>query len=165
MDSIITAFHLDIKILIAQLINFAVVIFVLYRFAIKPLGKLMKERSSTIEKGLHDAKSNAETLLKTKEEYEAALAEARKEANGIFAKARIDAEKKKTEMMEDAKREVAKTLEQGKAQLNEEKSKMLDEAKKELANLVVSATEKVLTKGISEKIDGMIIRESIESIR
>ncbi len=161
MQSIISTFHLDIKILIAQLINFAVVIWVLYRFAIKPLNKLMSERSQTIEKGLTDAKSNAETLSKTKEEYEKALREAQKEASDIFTKAKKEAEVKKNEMLEDAKKEVAKTLAQGKTALEEEKQKMLDDAKKELAGLVTSATEKVLTKGISEKIDSSIIEASV----
>ncbi len=161
MESIVSSFHLDIKILIAQLINFAVVIFVLYRFAIKPLGKLMSERSANIEKGLADAKVNAETLLKTQAEYDKALAEARKEASDIFAKAKKDAEMKKNEMLEDAKKEVSKIMAQGTATLEEEKKKMLDDAKKELASLVTSATEKVLTKGISEKIDAALIETSV----
>jgi len=165
MQSIISAFHIDIKILIAQLINFAVVIFVLYRFAIKPLNKLMSERSQTIEKGLTDARANAETLLKTQAEYDKALAEARKEAADIFSKARKDVEKKKQEMMEDAKKEVAKVLAQGTAALDEEKRKMLDDAKKELVGLVASATEKVLTKGVSEKIDGMVIEQSVSHFK
>jgi len=162
MDSITSAFHIDIKILVAQLINFGVVIFVLYRFAIKPLNKLMKERSGKIEKGLNDAKTNAETLLKTKEEYESALTEARKEANEIFTKARIDAESKKNEMLEDAKSEVASVLAQGRLSLEEEKRKMLDLARQDLASLVTMATEKVLTKGVTGQIDESIIRDSVK---
>jgi F-type H+-transporting ATPase subunit b len=165
MDSIVTAFHLDIKILIAQLINFAVVIFVLYRYAIKPLGKLMSERSATIDKGLKDAKTNAETLIKTESEYEKALANARKDASDIFSKAKKEAEVKKQEMMEDAKKEVARMLAQGTVALAEEKRKMLDDAKKELVGLVASATEKVLTKGVNEKIDGMIIEQSVSQFK
>ncbi len=165
MESIVSAFHIDIKILIAQLINFGVVVFVLYRFAIKPLRKLMAERGVTIEKGLSDAKANAETLQKTEAEYEKALAEARKEASDIFAKGRKEAEVKKQEMLEDAKKEVAKVLAQGKSALEEEKRKMLDDAKKELVGLVASATEKVLTKGVSEKIDGMVIQDSVSQFK
>ncbi len=164
MDSITSAFHIDIKILIAQLVNFGVVVFVLYRYAIKPLNKLMKERSGTIEKGLSDAKANAETLLKTQDEYDKALADARKEASTILAGVRKDAEIKKSEMLDDAKKEVAKTLAQGAVALDEEKRKMLDDAKKELASLVTSATEKILTKGVSEKIDGMIIEQSVKEL-
>ena len=124
----------------------------------------MAERAQTIDKGLKDAKSNAETLLKTEAEYDKALAKAKKEASDIFSKARKEAEVKKSEMTEDAKKEVAKVLATGKASLEEEKRKMLDEAKKELVGLVTQVTEKVLTKSISSHLDESIIRKSVEEL-
>ena len=48
MDSIISTFHIDWKIIIAQAINFGVVFIVLYIFALKPLSKLMNERAEKI---------------------------------------------------------------------------------------------------------------------
>ena len=62
MDSLITTFHIDWKIIIAQAINFLIVFLVLYFFAIKPLKKLMAERVDKISKGLTDATSNALVL-------------------------------------------------------------------------------------------------------
>ena len=69
MDSIISTFHIDWKIIIAQMINFGVVFVVLYIYALKPLGKLMKERGEKIEAGINDAKKSGELLQKTSEEY------------------------------------------------------------------------------------------------
>ena len=62
MDSLITTFHIDWKMIIAQLINFVVVFFVLYRYALKPLAKLMEERGTTIEDGLKNADKQKELL-------------------------------------------------------------------------------------------------------
>ena len=56
MESIISTFHIDWKIIIAQMINFVIVFVVLYIFALKPLSKLMKERGEKIAKGIDDAK-------------------------------------------------------------------------------------------------------------
>ena len=56
MDSLISTFHIDWHLIVAQLVNFAVVILVLWRFALKPLGKLMDERGQTIAGGLENAK-------------------------------------------------------------------------------------------------------------
>ena len=64
MDSIISTFHIDWKIIIAQAINFGVVFVVLYIFALKPLSKLMAERSEKIKKGIDDAKKSDELLQK-----------------------------------------------------------------------------------------------------
>ena len=50
MDSIIETFHLDWKLFLAQVVNFTIVVFVLWRFAFKPLAKNLAERTRTIEK-------------------------------------------------------------------------------------------------------------------
>ena len=107
MESIISTFHIDWKIIIAQAINFAVVFVVLYIFALKPLSKLMAERSEKIAKGIDDAKTNEKLLSETREEYEAALVKARSEANKIFQDGKKEAEAKKALMLEEAKKEVA----------------------------------------------------------
>lgn len=144
MDSLITTFHIDWKIIIAQAINFVIVFLVLYFFAIKPLKKMMAERSEKISKGLTDATSNAEVLQNTKKEYDDMIVKARTEADVIFKQAKKDAEVKKAEMIEKAKGEVDTMIASGKKSLEIEKIKMVEDAKKELAILVIKATEKVL---------------------
>jgi F0F1-type ATP synthase membrane subunit b/b' len=84
MESIISTFHIDWKIIIAQAVNFGVVFVVLYIFALKPLSKLMAERSEKIGKGLTDAKTNEELLKQTSAKYDEMLANAKKEATNIF---------------------------------------------------------------------------------
>src|SRR3989338_11505630 len=106
MDSLISTFHIDWKIIIAQLINFGIVIAVLYFFALKPLKKLMSERSQKIEGGITDAKTNAELLKATKAEYDKVIANARIEATALFNEGKREAETKRTEMLEKAKAEV-----------------------------------------------------------
>ena len=144
MESIISTFHIDWKIIIAQAVNFAVVFVVLYIFALKPLSKLMAERSEKISKGMDDAKTNAKLLEETRAEYEAALVKARSEANKIFQDGKKEAEAKKVIMLEDAKKEVASVIENGKKTLEAEKVKMVEEAKKEIIALAMQATEKLV---------------------
>mgnify|MGYP001569777196 CR=1 FL=1 len=145
MDSIISTFHIDWKIIIAQAINFAVVFVVLYIFALKPLGKLMVERTEKIAKGINDAKSNAVMLEKTKKEYEEILSRARAEANKVFQDGKKEAEAKKILMLEDAKNQVASIIQNGKKTLEVEKAKTVEEARKEIVNLAMLAAEKILS--------------------
>ncbi len=144
MDSIIETFHIDLKVIIAQAVNFGIVFVVLYVFALKPLAKLMKERTETIEKGLHDAKKNEEILSETTAQYEKAIADAKVEANRIFQETKKEAEAKKSEMLEEAKTQVANLIADGKKTLEAEKAKMVADAKKEIVNLTMLATEKVV---------------------
>jgi len=145
MESIISTFHIDWKIMIAQAINFLVVFVVLYIFALKPLNKLMAERSGRIAKGVDDAKTNAALLEKTRAEYEEVLLKAKAEANKIFQDGKKEAENKKTLMLEDAKKEVAGVIENGKKMLEAEKIKMVGEAKNEIVSLTMLATEKLIS--------------------
>src|ERR1035437_937357 len=85
MDSIISTFHIDWKIIIAQMVNFAVVFVVLYIFALKPLSKLMAERAEKIKGGIDDAKKSDELLKKVTEDYN--------ENNIKLRKISIDAQK------------------------------------------------------------------------
>ncbi len=159
MEPIINAFHIDLKIIIAQVVNFAIVFVVLYLYAIKPLSKIMRERSEKIEKGIKDAKSNAEILNNTKAEYEEALTKARREADKIFQEGKKEAEAKKILMLEKTKEEVAVMVEDGKKNLENEKIKMVTEAKEEITSLSVKIAEKILGKKIDGTFDDKTIKE------
>ena len=161
MESIISTFHIDWKIIIAQAINFGVVFVVLYIYALKPLSKLMAERGEKISKGVEDAKSNALLLEKTKSEHEKTLAEARAEANKIFQEGKKEAEEKKTKMLEDTRLEIAGMIANGKKVLETEKIKMVEEAKKEIVFLTMLATEKL----ISTKTDGSVNDKTINELK
>ncbi|MES3032017.1 MAG: F0F1 ATP synthase subunit B [Patescibacteria group bacterium] len=145
MESIISTFHIDWKIIIAQAINFAVVFVVLYLFALKPLNKLMTERTDKIKKGVDDAKTNDAMLKATKEEYADMLAKARVEASKIFQETKKEGQAEKSKMVEQGKIEVAGAVENGKKALQSEKAKMVEEAKKEIASLAILATEKLMS--------------------
>ncbi len=164
MDALIETFHIDLKLMIAQVINFGIVFAVLYFFAIKPLGKVMKERSQKIEEGLKNAVVSQQKLEESHEEYERAVREAKRETQNILTKAKKDAEAKKNELMEKAQAEVSAFVATGKEQLAREKEKMVTEAKNEIAGLVTLAVEKALGEGMSESLDRKVIEHSIKDI-
>ena len=160
MDSLIETFHIDVKLLIAQVINFAIVFGVIYFFALKPLMKVMGDRTEKIEKSLDDAKKIEENLSRTEEDYGKELAKAKKEANDVLAKAGADAEKKRQEMLVNAKEEIGNIINQEKEKMQQEKAKNIKEIKREVADLVTASLEKIL----DEKIDGKKDQELIKKI-
>ncbi len=159
MDSIISTFHIDWKIIIAQAINFGIVLAVLYFFALKPIKKLMAERSEKIEGGLKDAKQNAELLKATEKEYNDVLAKARIEAHDIFQAGKVQAEESKKAILAKTQVEVEAMIASGKVALESEKTKMLEEAKKEIVSLVVKATEKLLETEGDKAYDEKILKQ------
>ena len=162
MDSLIETFHIDWRLLIAQIFNFAIVFAVLYWFAFKPLAKVMAERTAKIEKGLLDAKKVEEKLSQTQAEFNKALALAKKQANVILEKAAVDADARKQEMIARAKEEIGQIINQEKQKMQTEKAVTLKEIKKEVADLVIATVEKVLGEKIDEKKDREIIKKIIK---
>lgn len=161
MESIINTFHIDLKIIVAQIFNFGIVFVVLYIYALKPLSKLMKERSEKIEKGISDAKINAEILNNTKAEYEEVLVKARNEAHKIWEVGKKEAEEKKVLMLEKTKEDVALMIENGKKNLENEKIKMVNEAREEITAISIKIAEKIL----GSKIDGNFDEKTIKELK
>lgn len=161
MDSLIEVFHIDIKLLLAQMINFAIVFGVIYYFVLKPLMKVMGERTEKIEKSLEDAKEIERKMEETQKEYNLKITEAKKEANDILTKANETAEKKKIEIVEKAKGEIGILINKEKANMQVEKAATLKEIKKEVADLVVASLKKILEEKVDLKKDMEIIKKSI----
>lgn len=162
MQELITTFHIDWKLLIAQIVNFGIVLFVIWKFAFKPLTKVMDERSKDIAKSLDDAKKIEENLAKSLEEKNQIIMEAKKEAQGIIQKSQEQGKKQGEEIVASAKTEVANVIAGAKEQIAEEKIKMIKDVKTEVANLVVESTKKILEKVINKDLDEKIIKESLK---
>ena len=165
MDSLISTFHIDWHLIVAQAINFIVVLLVLYFFALKPLKKLMDERGATIAGGLDNAKKQEALLASAQTEYEAMIAKANADGAAKMKEVKKDAEAKGAEMMKKIQDEATAAREANKKQLEADKLKMLEEVKKEAIAFVMSATEKVLSGAVTEKVDSKLVEESIKGIK
>lgn len=159
MDSLIRTFHIDWKIILAQAVNFAVVLTVLYFFALKPLLKLLRERNEKIKRGVENAESSALLVEKTQKDYEAALARARAEAQAIFEAGKAEAEAKRQAMLQEAKADAARAVEVGQAKIKEQKEKMVGEAKSEIVSLALLAAEKLLRQKGGSSADEKLLEE------
>jgi len=164
MEEIIKTFHLDIKLITAQLINFGIVLFVLYKFAYKPLLKKMNERSEIIERGLADAKKSQEQMKKTEEIREKRLLETKKEARRILEEAQATAEKNREESVLQTKNESKKVIDEAKIQIQAEKEKMLNESRRQIGEVTAVALEKILKDKLTNEKDEKLIETAIEEI-
>lgn len=164
MDSLIATFHLDVKLILAQIVNFAVVAGVLWWFALKPLLKILTERSATITKSLAEAKEIEQRLLDTKNDHDQVIGEARREALAVVEAANARAEEQRQSMVTKAKAEVEKIVSKGKEQLAAEKMAIISEAQHEIVALVTQVTAKVLGGELPASVDRQVIERSIKDL-
>ena len=162
MESLISTFHIDAGLFVAQLINFAIVFSILYFFAFKPLVKVMVERSAKIDKSLKDADAIEKRLSLTAQEREDIIAAAKKEANLIVEEANKRGEEKRAEMIVKAKEEIGQVINAEKDKLIREKAETLKEIKKEVADLVILTVEKILSEKMTSEKDKEIIKKLVK---
>ena len=143
-------FGVEWKYVIWQFISFAVLAFVLYKFAIKPILATVDERNAKIESGLKNAEATTAKLAEAQAQAAAQVKEAQLAANKIIEEARKTSK-------ELADREAAAATERANALISKaqqaielERKKMMEEARGEIARLVVVTTERVLAKKLTD---------------
>jgi F-type H+-transporting ATPase subunit b len=165
MEDLVKIFHIDWKLLIAQAVNFSVVLGVLCFFATKPLMEIMKTREKKISDGIANADKVTRKLQEAEDEKKAKITEGRKEAQKIVGQAEKDAEGVKQSKVDDTKAEVKKLVEEARRQINSERENMVNGVKDELGQLIMLAVGKVTKDGISPKAQEKLIDEAIAEIK
>jgi len=158
MQELISTFHIEWQLILAQLVNFAIVLFVLWKFAYNPILKTLNDRTKKIEKGIKDAEAAKKKLEDVSVEEKEILKKARLEAQEVIKRAEDMAKKEAGNIAVEAKKQTEKMIADAQKSIEQEKSKMMTEVKSEIAGLVVAATEKI----IGEKLDAHKDKELIE---
>lgn len=159
------AFGIDWKIVLAQLLNFGILMFILYKIGYKPLMKFVEERTNRIEEGVKNAERAQAALANAKAEQEQILAEARKEAVAIIESARQKATEQGDALIAKAKQEVGAVVVQGKKAIETERQKMLDEVKRDVVEMVMQSTEKVLAGAIDDQVDASWLKKQLAKVK
>jgi len=133
-----------------QLIGFLALLFILIKFAWKPILASLAEREASIDGALKSAEQARNEMANLKAENEKLLQEARLERDVILSKAHEASLK----MIEDAKtessRQGALLIESAKAVIETEKKAALTEVKNQVALLTLEVTEKLLRKKLGD---------------
>ncbi|MBI5793823.1 F0F1 ATP synthase subunit B [Candidatus Uhrbacteria bacterium] len=142
---------INLKIFLAQLFNFAIVLLVLWKWAYKPIVKILEERQVKIEKSVKQADAIEKRVVEIEKEQHTLIATAKSEAAKILDETRATADERKKVLLGKAREEVQAVVIQGKAQLENQKEQMILEAKEEIAKIAVEAARKILAETVDEK--------------
>ncbi len=147
MESLLTAFGIDGKLLLAQLVNFGVLFVALTWLLYKPVMKTLDERAAKIAQGVEDAELASKKAETADEDAAKVVKGAETEAEGIVAGARDLAGSEKARIMKEAEARAAQVAADAEARATETAAKALRDSEKEIARLAVLAAEKVLREG------------------
>ena len=144
MADLINTFHIDWRLMIAQLFNFGIVFLAFYLLAAKPLRKLMQERGDLISKGVEDSKKANELLQKATEEYKENTIKLRKISIDAQKELQKDLEKLRAENLERIKVDNDEWTKNRIKQMEIDKKTLIESAKSEITNIAMLATEKLM---------------------
>ncbi|PRW64628.1 F0F1 ATP synthase subunit B [Actinopolyspora mortivallis] len=137
--------------IIVGFVAFALLLFVLHRYAVPRFEKLYKERSDRIEGGIARAEEAQAEAQRTLEQYKAQLAEARAEAARIRDDARAEGQQILDEMRSQAQAESDRIISQGQAQLAAQKAQVVAELRADLGRQAVDLASKVVGESLENE--------------
>lgn len=144
MESLLDAFGIDWKLLVAQLVNFGVLFVALTYLLYKPVLKTLDERKAKIAQGVEDAERAASAAATADADAAKVVKGAEQEAEGIVSSARDLAGSEKARIMKEAENRAAQIAADADARAAETAAKALRDSEKEVARLAILAAEKVL---------------------
>ena len=150
--------------LIAQILYFLVLVFVLAKFAYKPLLGMMEERKNKIASDLETAEQAKKDAEAVKAEYAAKLADARQEAQAIIDNARKTAQAAHDKIMADTKVEQEQYEAAQKEIIATEKKKAMDEVRAQVISLSMIAAGKIVEQKLNSEEDKKMASKIVDSI-
>lgn len=137
------------SLLLAQIVNFAIVAGVLAYFVYRPLLRILDERRERIRKSMDDVVRIQHQVKELDELRQKRLIEADKEAGKILEKAKEQAEKMKHDILSAAHSEAGDILARGHQKIADDRRKVFEEAQKTLSTLIIRMTQKILEREFS----------------
>jgi F-type H+-transporting ATPase subunit b len=147
-----------------SIVIFLMLLFLLMKFAWKPLLAMLEKREDNIRKSLLDAEKARDELVNVKENTEKLLSEARNESQAIVAAGKKNAERMKDEIVEKAQSKSDVLLDDAKNQIRIEKEHAIADVKAEVVNLSMEVAKKLIKKNLSKDDNLKLINDSISII-
>ena len=137
--------------LVWTLIAFLLVLFLLSKFAWKPILKGLDERENTIAGSIAMAEKVKLEMLQLKGENEALLTAAREERAIMIKEAKVTKDKMIADAKDEARVQAAKILTEANAAIQQQKMAAITDIKNQVGKLVVEVSEKVLRRELANK--------------
>ena len=144
MQQLFDAFGINWKLLLAQAVNFAIVLIALRYFLYKPVLAMLEKRRALVAKGVEDAAHAGEMLAGADGEVAKRVGAADTQAESIVTAAREAANTEKARVLKEAETRAAAVAADAEARANEMAARARRESEKEIARLAILAAEKVM---------------------
>ncbi len=147
-----------------KIIVFALLLFLLRKFAWKPIVSALSEREETIDSSIRKAERALEEARQTGEKNEEARRAAEENARRIMQDARAAADRVRTEELDKTRARIRQMQEQAQAEIEREKQRALEELRDEVAGLAIQTAEQILEETLDADRHRKMVDRFIEQL-
>ena len=148
--------------LVVYLVNFSILLVVLYKVGYKPILRILDQRAERIRNSLEEAERIKSESEERQEEMRRELEQARQEGQALISQARDLATKFKEEEREKAAGEAEAFLAKARGDIERERDNAMEELRGQFAGLAITAAEKVIERSLDEKAHREIIERVLD---
>jgi F-type H+-transporting ATPase subunit b len=164
MDTVAQQFGVYWPNLIAQVILFVIVYFVLRKYAFGPIVAMLEERRRRIEEGQLNAERIKQQLAAAQAKYEEILAQANTEAQRLLEEVRLSSERLADQKRQEAITAAEQIVTKARESLVQERARTMEDLKRDFGRLVIEATAKVTTKVLTPDDQRRLSEEAIRDL-
>ena len=150
--------------ILVSLANLLIMFLILKRFLFKPVQKMMAARKQQVDQIYQDAKENRDSAINMKQEYEARLATAREEADGLVRNAEQTAQRKGDAIVAEANSQASHLKQKAEQEIAQEKKQMLQDVRGEISDIAVSIASKVVEREVKKQDYDGFVDEFIKNV-
>ena len=164
MAELLHKLGIDWRLLIAQLVNFLILFFLLKKLLYKPVLDLLERRRVLIADGLRDAERSKERLAGIEGERKQVIEQAEGERRRVLETAALEAEQLHHQRLQAAANEAATVIVRAKEEAERLRQELLAEVRREVGDLVLRISRKVTKEKLSKAAQAELIAGAIEEL-
>ena len=148
--------------LVFQVINFLILVALLYKFLFNPVQKMLEKRKNTIAADLNNAAEKSAQAEALKADYEQKIKDINVEADSIRREARRQGEARAQEIISDARGRYDEILEKAQVESERERRNAYNELKDSITDMVLDAAGKVIGENMDDELNEKLVVKFIE---
>ena len=148
---------INLPTLLAQIINFAILLGLMYLVAYKPIMRMFDERSRRIRESMEQTEFIKEQAARAEEEAQKRIEQAAKEGQEVIARAVRTGEEVKREAQQEARKEAESLIARARMEIQRERDDAIGELRREFADLTILAASKVIDRSLDKEAHRQLI--------
>jgi F-type H+-transporting ATPase subunit b len=150
--------------MLITLLIFAVLLFVLSKYAFPPILAAVEERERKLEEAIEGAKRDREEAARLLEEHRLQMEQARAEAQRMIGEGRAAGEKLRGEMLEQTRQQQEELLERARRELGIERDRAIAALRREAVELAIVGASKVIEKNLDDQANRRLVETYLGSL-